>query len=711
MAIELTGSAKRVITDYDAWKKYSASYRRRWLMYWKQWNNKRVKIQYKPDIANSIDPMAHQMVESRVDNIYGSRPKWTFIPTMPEQDNDTKILTGMADYSWDKANMDYEIIGTGREIEITGNTGIFTGWADGQMTMIHIPIADCIFRAADNNPFSLSGVGYRRLAMLEDLKKEQEFDPSAGDKDEDGNPKGAWVPKYQNLDKVRKYSSDDQQFDKALKEQIWAGSTLPDDQKDGQVEVIRMLYLDKIVEIANRGGDPIYEKDNMFRADARQVDVQLHNDDAEPMFDENSLPAWAQGMAPEELAANKSRLAAELQPAPTKITIPAIEPFLPFAMGRGFVDPAILLAKGTMETISELVEDLQDEINIKKDNLIYRQQHNSLVDRNQAELIPKLAQARAGAFIEADGIAEGKIPVHALEKPELSSDSDVEIARIKQSIRDTARVAEMVQGVDGIQNKTATEVNAQVAGASSGFVTQNKNLESGLYKMLGEQFWKMVQIFVTREQLVRVVGKEGIEFKKFDPNKYFGVYDCKVQLESTAKAQAQAQAETLIKGVEMILNNPLLASTVNPMDISKLVLQKVSGMDDDELKLIMNAGEGATQGGLPTGDVADGTSAPVPGAPLAPGAPPAPVPPSATAVAGPDGQVHESADLVKLFVATSNRPGVQDQILQAMGFDPGETPPIDVQQTAQDMAHKDANLAMQVDKHTKEMAQPAPVAQ
>lgn len=673
---ELSGITKQVVDDYKAWTSYTQKDRRRWLNNWKLWDNKRVKRKYNAKTADSFDPMVHQVVESRVDNIYGSRPKASFVPTMPEQDKDTKLLSGMFDYSWEHEDMDLEVISLGRENEIVGEMGVFTDWVDGCMTMTHIPFEDCILDPSARRYEDLRFVGYKRLEMLDTLKSAKRFDPTKGEKDEDGNPKGEWVKAYKNLDKVKMWGELANEPDgKKLQQQIYAGSTLPEDDRKKQVQVIKMVYLDKIVEVANQQV-MIAEYPNRFFAPEREVQAQLHNDEAQPMFDETQAPPEVADMTPEQ--------AAQVVPqAMTTITIPEIKPFLPFAMGRNFVRPSELLAKSTVDTIFDLQEDLNDEINIKKDNLITREQAVKLYDKDQPELGRMLNQASANASIPVDLTINGGKPVVPLEKDPIASDADIEINRLKQSIRDTARVDQVIQGTSSQNDRTAAEINAQVAGSSAGFNTQTKNLEAGLYKQLGQQFLWMVQIFLTRPQIVRILGKDGVEFKKFDPNKYFGPYDVKIVLESAAKAQAQAQAETLIKGVEMVLSNPLTAGAVNPTDVAKLVLQKVSGMDDDDLKLIMNTSPDntATQGGLPTGDVGSGA---------APGMlPPEPQGPS------------EEELLLKLYPAA---PGdIQRQIEARLGLQPSK---LGAMQDAQELTHKDAEMAMKAQSHQKAMKEP-----
>jgi hypothetical protein len=391
-----TGLAKKVVDDYTAWHDYTKGHRSNWERYWKQWSNQRVKPGYNSKAKVAADPMVHQVVETRVDNIYGSRPKWSYIPTMPEQETDTKILAEMADLSWDQGDMDLHIMGIGREVENTGNTFVFNGWEDGVMTYHHVPIADCVGDVNAPNPDAVKKIGYRFLALIDDLKEEKRFDPTAGKKDEDGNPQGAWVDKYNsNLSKVKKWTAlSDDKTSKQMAEEMYSGSTLEGAARDDQVEIIYMRYLDKFVAVANRQ-KVVMVHDNPFQAPEREVEVQLQNDEGERMYGDEDPPDLVEKAVAGEPVTDEE--IAEAAEKPTmKITVPAIKPFLAFAMGRGFVNPAVLIGKGTVETISDLYEDLNDEVSIKKDNLISRQQNNAFVDKDQFnQIAPKLANAKA----------------------------------------------------------------------------------------------------------------------------------------------------------------------------------------------------------------------------------------------------------------------------------------------------------------------------
>lgn len=579
----------RVKADYKSFSDYIKPKHNKWADYWNLWNNERIRREYHGE-SDSFEPMTFQMVESIVDNVYGSRPKMSFLPTQKEQEQDTKILNALWDYNWGCNDMDQKIIPWGREITITGNGCLFLSWEDGKMKMVHKPIRDCILDTNATEPDAMRFAGYRRLEMLEDLKKAKWFDPE----------KGAWVPRYKNLDDVATWdASGDDKMDKELKD-CYEGSTLDDKGKEGQVEVIYMAYRDKIIEVANRE-QVIFSVDNPFHRDAYEMDVQLKDNMGQELYDETTLPEGAELM-------NEDELANALAPEMTRVTVPEIEPFLPVVMQREFVDPALLIAKGDVEPFASTQEDLNDTLNIHKDNLIFQQQNIGLVDFAAKESISEIARAKPGDMVPVMG---GPQAIGWVEKPDMSNAGQAELQRAKQSIRDTARVDEVVQGVSDNQDKTATEINAQVAQASNGFQTKVRALEGEAYKQLGEKFLKMVQIFATEEQVIRITGRQGAEFKLFDPAQYWGPYDVKVVLESSAKAKQKEEGKLAMEMYNMFGADP----NMNVKEMKKLVLQKAFNMDDDDIELLLTPDP--MQQAMMMNPMAGGAPAPAPGAPVA----------------------------------------------------------------------------------------------
>lgn len=613
-------SVDRVKKDYDSFHAYINSRWDHWQQLWDLWNNKRVRKQYKSKIGEVFDPMVHQIVETIVDNVYGSRPKFTYLPTRKDQETDTKLINGMLDFSWDKSDMDRKVPVMGREGTLLGNFMTFVdGWKDGYMDLKHVPLRDCIFDVTAADPTQFKFAGYRRLAMIDDLKKEKRFDPTQGEKGEDGKPQGAWVPRYKNLDDIKGAGGRSGELtDTELKEQMYAGSTLPKGEQGNQVEVMYMHYVDKVVEIANRD-QVIFEEANPYQKASYKAKVQLRNEQAEPLYNENKLPAGAELMTQDELEE-------KLQPEEIEITVPAIEPFIPVIMHREEVDPAMLIAKSTIASIMDTQEQLNDWVAFKRDNAVQAVQNVALIDEGSKDAIPKLQQATPGAIIPIKNLSSyGKDKVIAwMDKPDFTRAADVEIDRMKKVIRDTARVGETAQGVDTDNtNRTATEIQAQMAQATGGFTTKVRSLECGFYKQYGEIFFKCLQIFVTEEQMVRVLGKNGAEFRNFQPDKYWGPYDVKVVLEERAKAEQRAQADKTLKAYALFKDD----QDFNQLELKKKVAKQAFDMDEDDLDLLMNPhpDNAALMGGQVVPDAAAGGPA-LSGGGLAPAPAPTLVP-------------------------------------------------------------------------------------
>lgn len=586
----------RVIKDYQAWYDYTSLPRMRWDSYWMLYNNQRIKQKYQ-GTSNTFDPMTHQMVETGVDNVYGSRPKMTFVPTQRNQETDTKLLTGMWDFTWDKNGMDSRIIPFGRETKITGNAALWCSPGKDYMEIRHIPWRDCIFDPNGKDEDSISYGGYRQLIMKDDAKKLMIYDAK----------KEAWVPRYKGLDEVKTWSESADQTDKSIKDS-YSGSTLSGSGRANQIEIITMYYRDKLVEVANRT-KVVYEGPNPWQKDSFIVEIPLYEEALVPDDIENTPEALQQFLDDNGL-----------QTGTMPIEVAAIDGFIPVALNRRYVDNAMLIAKGDVEVFADTQEDLNDMRNAKKDNIAYNVKNVAVVDvadvRNMA-VKTQLAGANPGDVIEAVG---GKNAAGWLDKPDMTTAADNEIAYLKQSIRDSARTSEVIQGVDGAQGKTATEINAQVASASGGFTTEVRNLESGTYKRLGTIFDAYLKIFVTSEQIIRVLGRDGVEWKNYDPSKYWGLYECKPMLETRAQAKKQKQAEDAKNLYLAFKGDP----EINQQELKKKVLELGFDMDDDDVKLLLvnpSANNQATMGGLPAGDVASGTA---PGMP--PMAPPMQVP-------------------------------------------------------------------------------------
>jgi hypothetical protein len=581
---------KRVQDDIEEWEEYYRSYRQRHTDAWKLWNNERVKQQFVGDF-DSFDPMTFQMVESNVDNVYASRPKVAFMPRNRYQETDTKILQGMWDRTWDDNNTDFYLPIMGREATNIGNMITFDCWYDspdgGYVKTEHIPFPDCVLDAAATDQFHIKKAGFRKLVRLDDLKTATKYDRKSG----------KWVPRYDHLDEVSVYGSTGSPLlDEELKAML-VGSTLNESGKKGQVELTYMVYLDKIVEVINRK-TVVFEDDSPYHKESYEIQVQDQNEEGDKLFDNNNVPDGIEMM--DETAAAQA-----LTPVMKKITVPAIDPFIPIAMHSGYKDGAVLIAKGDTETFADTQEDLNDSINMNKEDIARNVRgviitNKSVVQPDEEE---EISRAQSGSVI---GVTGGKANVDTLNHESMSQGVQFEINRSKQSIRDTARIAEVVQGLNEQTQQTATEINAQVSQATSGFRTKTLNLEAGYYKQRAENWIKLIQIFTPNENnLVRVNSRLGVEFQLYKPSQYWGLFDVNITLEINAKAEQQKKAQMALAAYNQFKDSPYW----NRFELEKYVAEKAFDLDEDQLKLMMNANpQNATMmGGVPGGDVMGGS--------------------------------------------------------------------------------------------------------
>lgn len=555
---------KGYLEDYRSWLTYTNDHKTNWDNYWKLYGGERVKRNYSGD-ADVFDPMVLQMIETGVDNVYGPRPEVTFDATHRDQERNTELLKGMWEYTYDANNMDSRMLPFGRETKIIGNGAMWGEPADGYMKIIHKPFRQCIFDPAGVDEETISFGGYWDYYLLDDLKRAKTYDPKTEQ----------WVEKYSNLDKIKLYNapSSGEQTDKEVKD-AYNGSTLPDNQKNRQVHVIKLYYRDKVVEIANLN-TIIYEADNPWRKDAYTIDISDYDETQIPDDIENT-PEAVQAY----LDANPG-----LEIGSYTVEVAAIEGFIPVALNRRRVDPALLIAAGDVEPIADSQELLNDMINVKVDLAAHSVKGLTVFDSSRpqnAGLESRLGNYQPGDIVGVDG---GMNAIGAVMPNDFSRGVDSEINRIKQSIRDTARIDQVVQGVSNTDNKTATEINAQMAQATGGFSTEVRSLETGFYKRLGEMFIKYLQIFVTSKQIVRVMGRDGVEWKEYDPNQFWGLYDAKVVLDTTARARQKEEADKAMELYKMLGGDP----EINQQELKKRVLKKVFDMDQDDIERLFMA--------------------------------------------------------------------------------------------------------------------------
>lgn len=423
---------------------------------------------------------------------------------MEEQNRDTSVLNGMLDYYCIANRLAITNQQWIREMELYGTSILHIGWEEGRPKIENIPIRNFFIDPTATSLHNARYAGYVYLADGDALKGEKIYDAE----------KGEWVPRYQNLEKVG-FDKDNKSgtanagetvLDKVLKDGL-NSSTLGDKATEKQVAVIRFYDLPtgRIYEIGNRK-EFIFNDETWCKRDEHTETVTVEVDD------ERGLPAQVK----------------------VERKLDEIKPFLPFAALRGYVDPSLFYAEGDMALIMGDNELLNDYESMDVDNNAYQNTPMYWVDPQFADLAPEI-ETIPGAVYPIPRNAMG-----ALERPQLSQDLDAKKAEILNRMRRATAADDAIQGVGQAKSRTtATEVQSQLQQGATRFTTKKNNMESEGYADLGSVIFKFIQIFVTKKTAQRIVGKNGVYFKDYDPYEFNGEYEAYVELDSTIQAQKQ----------------------------------------------------------------------------------------------------------------------------------------------------------------------------
>lgn len=583
-----------VIKDFNkSWEYTNSSWHSRWEDNYKLYNNERIKYGYQ-GISDTFVPMTFSTVETLTSAIFGSKPKFDFIPPTEQDSDNTDILNGLVDDYWDRDQWSAKVINTGRGFFREGTAVDYFMWDIDHPRLINVPIRDFFI---DPNAFELDEAstrycGRRYLTTLKELQSFEIVDLD-GEVDEDGNL--PMKPKYKNLDMLKGQTNSDpvqsagvvagdQKTDKQEKDMFY-GSTVGTDDKD-QVEVIEYWTVDKTISVANRQFT-IEDTDNYFKAQDKA--------------NGNQFP---QGL-------------------------------LPFADARNYTDASLFYAKSDVDFISDQQEDLNDFSNQSKDAVSFALNQKSTLDPKYASLLPEIENL-PGVIIPVEAGAYVPVPTATIP-PEAFN----ERLNIKNEIRETTASNEVVKGApqSGTGQQTATEINAQVAGAGQRINLKVTQLENGYFHRMAKIVYRMIQLYVTERQMVRILGKDGARWEMFDPAQFKSQYEPKVQLDISVQSKKQQLATDAANMLKAFLGDP----NVNQQELTKLVLQRGFDLDPDEVNLLMTPDPMAAMPGAPGA---------VPGQPI----PGQSVPPTG----GPQGQAPIDTDQIAAALAAQNAPSATD---------------------------------------------------
>lgn len=520
----------KVVSDFNAsWEYAQGAWHKRWENNNYLYNGNRVKRGY-IGITDTFVPMAFSTVETMTSGLFGSKPKFGFLPPQEKQDQKTDILNALLDFYWEKDQWSLKMINTGRNMFKLGTAVDYFYWEGDHPCLINVPIRDFFIDPTASSLDTAEYCGRRYLTTLDELKEFEVVDLEA-EPDIDGNY--PMKKKYSNLDKVKvDGGSTGENTDKQEKD-MWYGSTVSE-ANTKQVEVIEYWTDDKTVSVVNRSV-VIEDCENYFKQKARS------NGEEYP------------------------------------------EGLLPFADARDYVDESLFYAKGEIDVIADQQELLNDITNQNIDSVTFTLNQMYTLDPKYAHLIDEIENLPGAVYpVEAGALN----PI--VQRP-VPQDAFLERQNIKNEIRETTASNEIVKGAPDSTtgSTTATEINAQIAGAGQRFNLKVTQIENGYFYRMSKIIFKMIQLYVTEPMMVRIVGKDGARWEEFDPSEFDGEYEPRVQLEASInneKAQQSADAKEMLGA---FLGDP----DINQQELKKLVLQKSFMLDPDEVDQLMSGGQ------------------------------------------------------------------------------------------------------------------------
>lgn len=338
---------------------------------------------------------------------------------------------------------------------------------------------------------------------------------------------GEMKKKYKNLDDIDRQAANTGDMTDKQEKDMFYGSTITNAEKE-QIEVLEYWTKDRVISVANRT-TVIEDTENWYKTKAEQLGVE-----------------FPQGI-------------------------------IPFATLRDYVDESLFYAKGEVDFILDEQELLNDITNQNIDSVTYSLNQMYTLDPQHADLLDQIENIPGAVYLAKAGtlmpIQQRPIPPEAFN----------ERMNLKNEIRETTASNEVVKGVTNDSAATATEINAQIAGAGQRISLKVTQIENEGFYQLAKIVFAMIQLYVTEPMMVRIVGRDGIKWEEFNPEEFLGEYEPRVQLDISIENQKREEATNAKEMLAAFLGDP----EINQTELKKLALARAFRLDPDEVELLV----------------------------------------------------------------------------------------------------------------------------
>lgn len=577
----------------EAWDYAKRNHHDRWKRNNKLYNSERVYAQYH-GVTDTFVPLVYSTVETYVAAMNNANLRFDFKSNDPLRQMSTAPLNALIDEWWDMDQWDLLMEEDERETFITGMASNFVSWDLDHPHIEHYAAYDTPIDPTVRHPRELQEPGH--YATRRYLVRKGSLDGfEVVDTDEDSKTYGEMIKRFKIPRRGQTQAGPSEvDDDKSLKERL-AGSTLADARTE-QDEVIEVWDIDRVVTILNRQ-DVIEDVENPHKARHRQV--------------------LKRGYLQDGLSDEKATERAEDE----------AKGLVPFFFFRDERRTSLFYAGSMIDAIAKPQELLNDFTNMESDAVIRQLAPQKELDPKYEDWIDLITNDPDVVYPFTPGSLVDRQPI------QIRPDSFNNRMTLKNEIRETTAIDQIMKGSAPSGDPTATQINTQVNQSSERIESKARTFEKdGLYWMAYIIF-RMFQLYVDKPLVVEVKGQDFDEITTevtlpngevrelpkgsalLDPNDYRGDWRPKVTLEVDAKSKRSEEQTTARENYQIMIADP----TNNLEEAKRRMYPKMFDLTKDDIDAITTPDEAqqasmAAGGGLPTEPGAAGL--PAEGAPL-----------------------------------------------------------------------------------------------
>lgn len=470
-------------------------------------------------ISDTFVPMSFSTIETKVSATSGEKPLVEYFPTKPDQMTNTKVLNSLFSYYWDLDGWTNKFVQHTRNLFLYGTGVMYVYWCIDHPEVRNIPLRDFYI---DPTATILNYQDARFMGY-------RFFSNISDLKDEmvvDPETQEL-VPKYKNLDKLSSNYETGEQTAKQERD-THMGSTVDKNAQKDQVEIYCHWTKEKVTYVANREVI-IYEADNYYKE--RQQFLGFRN--PEGMY--------------------------------------------PFIVDANYPDESQLYGRSELQPIAKSQELLNDMTNQNIDAVSWALDPVMELDPQYATYIDKIQNVTGAVYPFRPGSYQ------AVQKQPIPSSAFNERVNIKNEIRETTAIDQVLKGTASSGDTTATEIKAQVASAGRRFDMILSSLENGGYYQFAKLVYQMIQMYVTQPTFMRVVGEKGIDWQLFNPEQFKGDYEPRIKLRATLENEKQRKMRDLKEMFSAMLGSPFVEQSA----LTRLILKEAFNLESDEVEALI----------------------------------------------------------------------------------------------------------------------------